>query len=165
MRSQHTTDQGKRDGVIFGRNNNIKLLKNGDTPTIEYPICRYTIRKKRIHIIGIYHPTPNGEHNTTNGIFIDDITELLVYKLPQYQNSIILGDFNIHIEDLTNADAVISNDTMRALGLKQHISGSTRVKGNTLDLIFTQLSIALTSLIPHYMDSSQITVWSQSTST
>ena len=73
-------------------------------------------------------------------MFIDDITELLVNKLPQYQNNIILGDFNIHIEDLTNADAIIFNDTMRALGLKQHISGPTHVRGNTLDLIFTQLS-------------------------
>ena len=29
---------------------------------------------------------------------------------------------------------------MRALGLEQHISGQTHVKGNTLDLIFTQIS-------------------------
>ena len=82
----------------------------------------------------------NGEHNTTNGMFVNDITELLVNRLSQYQNNIILGDFNIHIEDLTNAYAIIFNDTMRALGLEQHISGSTHVRGNTLDLIFTQLS-------------------------
>ena len=72
--------------------------------------------------------------------FTDDITELLVNKLPQYQNSIILGDFNTHIEDQTNADAVTLNDIIRPLGLKQHISGPTHVKGNTLDLIFIQLS-------------------------
>ena len=69
-----------------------------------------------------------------------NITELLFNKLPQYQNSIILGDFNIHIEDLTNADAIFFKDAMRALGLEQHILGQTHVKGNTLDLIFTQLS-------------------------
>ena len=110
------------------------------TPTIEYAIWRYNIRNKPIHIIRIYHPPPNGEHNTINGMVIDDITELLVSKLPQYQNSIILGDFNIHIEDLTNADAIIFSDTMRELDFEHHISGPTHVKGNTLDLIFTQLS-------------------------
>ena len=73
-------------------------------------------------------------------MFINDITEPLVNKLLQYQNSTIVGDFNIHIEDLTNADAVIFNDTMRALCLEQYISGPTHVKRNTLDLIFTQLS-------------------------
>ena len=143
-RSQHTKDQGRKGGgsiaLIFGRNKNIKLLKNGNTPTLEYGIWRYTIRNKPIHIIRIYHPPPNGEHNTTNGMFINDITELLVNKLPQYQNNIILGDFNIHTEGLTNADAITFNDTMRALGLEQHISGPTYVRGNTLDLIFTQLS-------------------------
>ena len=71
---------------------------------------------------------------------IDDITELLTNKLPQYQDSILLGDFNVHIEDQTNADAVVFKETMRALSLEQHISGPTHVRGNTLDLIFTQLS-------------------------
>ena len=39
MKFQHTIDWGKRDGgiaLIFGRNNNIKLLENGNIPTIEY---------------------------------------------------------------------------------------------------------------------------------
>ena len=143
MRSQHTTDQGKRGGgiaFIFGRNNDIKHLKKGNNPALEYAICRYTIRNKPIHVIGNYHPPLNREHNTTNGMFINDITELLVNKVPQYQNGITLGDFNIHIEDLTNADAIIFNDTMRACGLEQHIWGPTHVKGNTLDLIFIELS-------------------------
>ena len=61
--------------LIFGRNNNIQLLKNGNTSTKEYAIWRYTIRDKPIHIIRIYHPPPNGEQNTTNGMFIDAIKD------------------------------------------------------------------------------------------
>ena len=38
--------RGDGIGLIFGRNNNIKLLENGNTPTLEYVIWRYTIRKK-----------------------------------------------------------------------------------------------------------------------
>ena len=141
--STHNRARETRNGgiaLIFGRNNNIKLLKNGKTPTLKYAIWRYTIRNKPTHIIRIHHPPPKGTHNTTNGMFINGITELLINKLPQYQNSIILGDFNVHIEDQTNADAVVFNETMRALGLEQHISGLTHVRENTLDLIFTQLS-------------------------
>ena len=88
----------------------------------------------------MYHPPPNWKYNTTNGMFINDITELLTNKLPQYQNSILLGDFNVHIEDQTNTDAVVFNETMTALCLEQHILGPTHVRGNTLDLIFMQLS-------------------------
>ena len=107
---------------------------------MEYAIWRYTIRNKPLHIIGIYHPPPKVKHNTTNGMFTNDITELLTNVLPQYQDSILLGDFNVHIEDQTNTDAVVFNETMRALGLEQHILGPIHVRGNTLDLIFTQLS-------------------------
>ena len=88
----------------------------------------------------MYHPLPKGKHNTTNGMFIDDITELLTNKLPQYQDSILLGDFNVHIEDQTNTDAVAFNETMTACSLEQHILGPTHVRGNTLDLFFMQLS-------------------------
>ena len=165
MRSQHTTDWGKRGGGIAltcSRNHNIKHLENGNIPAIEYAIWRYTIRNKPIHIIRIYHPPSNGKHNKTNGMFINDITELLVNKLTQYQNSVILEDFNIHIEDLMNVDAVIFNDTMRALGLEQHISSPTHVKESTLDLFFTQLSnsfdIIITTLHGFIPDHSMVSV-------
>ena len=95
-------------------------------------------------------------------MFINDITELLVNKLPQYQNGIILGDFNIHIKDLNNADAIIFNDTMRALGLEQHISGPTHVRGDILELIFTQLSngfnITNTTLHGYILDHCMVSV-------
>ena len=77
MKSQHMTDWGERGGgsaLIFGMNDNIKLLENGNTRTIEYAIWRYTIRNKPIHIIGIYHLPPNAEHNTISGVFMDNIT-------------------------------------------------------------------------------------------
>ena len=75
-----------------------------------------------------------------------------------------MGDFNIHIEDLTNADAIIFNDTMRALSLEQ-ISGPRHVKGNTLELIFTQLGNSFDVINTTLHNTSQITVWSQLTST
>ena len=99
----------------------------------------------------MYHPPPQGKYNTMNGMFIDDITELLTNKLPQYQNSILLGDFNLHIEDQANTDAVFFNETMTALSLEQHILGPTHVRGNTLDLIYMHLSNSfnVTSAISH----------------
>ena len=137
--STHNRPGETRGGVItliFGRNNSIKLLECGNTLTFDYAIWKYTIRNKPMHIIRMYHPPPKGKHNTTYGMFINDITELLTKKLLQYQNSILLGDFNVHVEDQTNTDAVVFNETMTALGLEQHISGPKHVRGNTLDLNF-----------------------------
>ena len=68
-----------------------------------------------------------GNHNT----FIPD-------QLVENDNVLILGDFNIHINDQTNEDSGIFTDIMEALGLSQHVEHPTHRIGNTLDLIFTE---------------------------
>ena len=77
-------------------------------------------------------------------MFFDEITDLLTDIVPKYPNLIILDDFYISTEKVTNPDTVIFNDTMAALGLQQHVQGPTPKMGNTLDLIFSQLETGLT---------------------
>ena len=57
----------------------------------------------------------------------------------------------MHIEDLTETGTIIFNDTMQALGLKQHVTRPTHKQGNTLDLIFTELTseIQVTNCTTH----------------
>ena len=61
-------------------------------------------------------PQPNAQDNATNNMFLFEITELLTALIPKYNNLIIMGDFNMHIDDITNAENLIFNDTMEALG-------------------------------------------------
>ena len=53
-------------------------------------------------------------------------------------NLVILGDFNIHVNDGDDPNASIFLDTMTALRLKQHVRGPNHKSGNCLDLIFTE---------------------------
>ena len=54
-------------------------------------------------------------------MFTDETTDLLTDNIPKYSNIIILGDFNISTENVSNPDTVIFNDTMAALGLQEHV--------------------------------------------
>ena len=72
-------------------------------------------------------------------MFINDITEFLAEALSQHQNTILAGDFNIHINNQYDPEANILMDTMTVLGLQQHINFVTHCIGNTLDLIFTEI--------------------------
>ena len=83
-------------------------------------------------------PPPNAANQTTNNMFLDDLTDLLTKKIPKLSNTIIMGDFNINTEDISNADTVTFNDTMQTFGLNQHVNESMHQKGNILDLIFTE---------------------------
>ena len=58
--------------------------------------------------------------------------------MTNYTNLVLLGDFNIHTQDMENPDSTTYNDTMEALGLLQHIDKPTHKFGNTLDLIYME---------------------------
>ena len=109
----------------------------------------WTITNKNmpICITGVYHPPP--WRGIINSMFSDAITEYLTDVLSKHKNNVILGDFNIHTEDLSSSDTAIFNDTMEALGLEQHVKFPTHRCGNTLGLIFTEVCFSPTPAAPH----------------
>ena len=96
------------------------------------------IKNISLHVTGIYHPPPNAQDNATNNMFLDEITELMTALIPKYNNLIIMGDFNMHIDDITNVENLIFSDTMEALGLSQQVRAPTHRQGNILDLIYIE---------------------------
>ena len=94
--------------------------------------------------MGLYFPLLSSTNKTMTGMFIDEITDLLTDNIPKCSNLIKLGDFNISTESVSNPDTVISNNTMAALGLQQHVQGPTHKMGNMLDFIFSQLEMQIT---------------------
>ena len=111
-------------------------LEANTTTTMEHSVWKYIKKNKPTHI-GIHHPPPTAKNVTTSVMFLDDLTELLTDKLAQLESIILLGDFNIYIEETTAPDTVIFNDTMEALGLTQHMTQPVHNKCHILDLVFT----------------------------
>ena len=54
-------------------------------------------------------------------------------------NVIILGNFNLHVNDPNDDNAMNFIESTQALALQQHVNFSTHASGNTLDLVFTEL--------------------------
>ena len=51
---------------------------------------------------------------------------------------IVMGDFNIHLNNENDNEAGIFVDTITALGFNQHVTFPTHWVGNILDLVFTE---------------------------
>ena len=62
-------------------------------------------------------------------MFVDYLTDYLTDWMTSHRNIIICWDFNIHIDDTTEG-----------LGLQQHVNFETHHAGDTLDLIFTEIT-------------------------
>ena len=69
---------------------------------------------------------------------MDKCTVWLASISGSFSNMIVLGDFNIHINDENDNEAGIFVDTMIALGFNQHMSFPMHRAGNILDLVFTE---------------------------
>ena len=124
--------------LIYRKEYSVKTVKNGTKSSFQYSIWSVKARNKHLTIVGLYHP-PYSSKNPPNSVFIDEIIDLLTEILPVNKNCIILGDFNIHINDNEDVEAQIFSESMEALGLKQHSMTPTHKSNNILDLIFTEI--------------------------
>ena len=74
----------------------------------EYGDWKVKAKKTTIKFIAIYHPPYTAKSPGTNAMFLDDFTNWLSERLPDYKNVVITGDCNIHIKNQdNNNDAVI----------------------------------------------------------
>ena len=135
--------ESKGGGVAIITSNKCKTtqISKGDKETFQWVSTRVQAGAKQMSVTCIYHPPFGSNRLNTPTKFFDEITDFMTDQLSNNQNNIILGDFNIHINDFTNIDVNICNDTMMALGLDQHVTTSTHVSGNILDLVFTDIDI------------------------
>ena len=88
---------------------------------------------------GIYHPPYSLINKNTNTMFINEFTDFATEILPEHQNNIFTGDFNLHVSDANDNDSTIFIDTIEAMGLVQHVGTSTHRSGNTLDLMISEI--------------------------
>ena len=93
------------------------------------------IRNKKLTLTGIYHPHIGSSKGNMHTTFLKEVSKLIQLLMTNYTNLVLLGDFNIHTQDMENPDSITYNDKMEALGLQQHIDTPTHKFGNTLDLI------------------------------
>ena len=114
--------------LVTKRNLKVKREQQRITKELEYAKWRVTSANSFLNVLGVYRP-PDGSIPQ----FLDIFTELLVDILTCNTNLVVLGDFNIHVNDTNNPNA-----NMTALGLKQHVEGPTHKSGNCLDLFLTE---------------------------
>ena len=69
---------------------------------------------------------------------LDDLAEFLEEVLTLYINIIIVGDFNLHIDDIANPDAQVFLDLLTAFGLQNHVNFPTHKSEHILDLILSE---------------------------
>ena len=112
--------------------------------TFEFAVWQINLKnEKPVQLVGIYHPPPSELHKYTITAFTDEFLEKYAEFGVKYNNMLIVGDFNIHVEDVTSGDAEQFIDMCKAIGLDQHVNFTTHHHGHTLDLVLAELNSAI----------------------
>ena len=121
--------------ALFYRKNIISIIRSRSSAhdsTFEYLDLDLKIGNRTIRLIIVYRP-PGSIPDFLDEFdpFIDRITR----RTPRHL--LILGDFNIHVDNKRNSASRQFRDLIDDAGLKQHVRNPTHEEGHTLDLVLT----------------------------
>ena len=128
----------KGDGLALFYKSEIKckdvdlVIKN----SFEYSSWKLCFNNKNLLVIGIYHP-PN-TRNGSNQVFINEFLKMLVEAQSCNLQLIIMGDFNLHVNNKEDNDAQQILDMLEASGLHQLVEFITHKHGNILDFVIVE---------------------------
>nr|XP_055057050.1 uncharacterized protein LOC129441427 [Misgurnus anguillicaudatus] len=88
---------------------------------------------KRLSFILATIYRPPGHHTD----FLKEIADFLSELTVTVDKALIVGDFNIHVDNPKDALGRAFIDVLNSLGIKQNVSGPTHTRNHTLDLILS----------------------------
>jgi len=132
----------------------VKTIIN--STTFEYLATMFmSSHKEHFLVIAIYRPGSSQLDELFHHEFNDLLDAVCLFSCPVF----ILGDMNIHLDNLDNQHTVKFSHAMESHGFSQRVSGPTHVKGHTLDVVVVSAVTELADLLvnpPVYSDHSVI---------
>ena len=113
------------------------MKEKGQLRSFEYLITTIHIHGTVLCLVIIYHAPYSKASRITTSNGLPDI-------ILKYQIILVLGDFNLHLDDSEDMDAILSKDILHAMGLISYVNFRTHIAGHTLNQVYTVLGSRLT---------------------
>ncbi|XP_070543766.1 uncharacterized protein [Ptychodera flava] len=141
-------------GVALVYKSIMKLLswKPFNFKSFEATLATLSYNGISIKLIVLYRPPPNKRNKFTIQQFLSEFGILLEQLSSCDSHLFIVGDFNLHIDDLQNTNTKKFTDIIDSFGLKQWVQTSTHIRGHILDLIITNSESVIDSIDVHHQN-------------
>jgi exonuclease III len=124
-------------GLLSKKDYNVQVHSQNQFNSFESAEFKISSSSDCMYCVCIYRPPYSSNHPVTCSTFLNEFEEYLSQILTDYSDVIIVGDFNIHVNNKSCRDACKFLEILSSYGLVQHVSDATHKSGNTLDLIIT----------------------------
>jgi len=145
----HANRVGKRGGgvaILHKESLPCKKQKTQTFSTFELLEVFAKSPTRNIRLCCVYRP-PSG-HAFSH--FIDEFTVYLDQHATSTGNLLIVGDFNIHLNNKSDNKAITFSTLLNTMNLTQHVSAPTHDKGHTLDLIISRTVESTVERVDHH---------------
>ena len=99
----------------------------------------FTNIHKSLYYYVLYRPPPSKDNGLKTADFLCEFDNYVDFINSLGRRSVLVGDFNLHINNPIKLDVVHFLTTLDIAGYHQHVTGATHKHGNTLDLIISRL--------------------------
>lgn len=139
---RHVPRGGRGGGVGIKFKTSLKLKINTPKKFMSFEYMDMTLKSvtKVLRVILLYWPPPSKANKLSCDTFFSEFTALLEFLMPEQgcAELLIAGDFNFHVDDQNNMDAMKFLQILHSFNFTQHVNVATHKKNHTLDLIITR---------------------------
>jgi exonuclease III len=120
---------------IFRKCLNVKTVEIGSKQSFDFLDLLVSSGACSTRVIVIYRTPYSQSHPVSMGIFCEEFSQLLECSISTPSRLLILGDFNIHVDNSESPDTIKFKDILDTFGIEQHVHEITHMRGHTLDLV------------------------------
>ncbi len=125
-------------GCIYKENMNLQSVNaKFNVSTFEYACV--VDPTSGIQYIAVYRPPPSAENGFLPATFLREFEDLMGEVALMPRKIIIVGDFNVHVDEPSEWEARRFLTCVETSGFYQHITTATHKKGHILDLVMSRL--------------------------
>ena len=109
-----------------------------DHPSFEILKLTVNLPQQCLQLVVLYRRPPKKANNLTDSQFYRELPLLLQYCNTMGGSPLIVGDFNVHVDNPSDYRTALLSSLFEDFGLVQSVTFPTHQKGHTLDLVLSR---------------------------
>ena len=116
--------------LVYNSDLAVKRIKKVCSSSMELGLWSVSTGNTTLHVVALYRPPSSLVKD-----FLDEFSDVVSDLLANYNNCVLMGDFNIHYNKHDDPNCVAFRDILDSFDLIQVVTCPTHRLGNTLDFI------------------------------
>ena len=147
-------NRGGGIGIFYKKNLKVKLLQHHIHSTFEMCLTNIQAKVENFMVLTVYRPPYSTKNRHTVNMFITEFSDVCTTILSDHTDKrlLILGDFNIHMDEPTSTDTATFTDLLNTFNWHQLVNDTTHTSGHIIDLCIksTEAQIQISNPVVDY---------------